>query len=148
MANQPLSPNNPAGNPGATAYTARDSESTAGLLSRLVGEVSTLVRKEIALAKAEISEAVSDAKAGAVSIAAGGALLFAAALILFAAIILLLSEVMEPWLAAFIVCAVVGIIGFVLMQSGKKKLSASSFTPERAQESLRKDKEMVQRRAT
>ena len=148
MANQPLSPNNPSGNPAASSHAARESDSTAGLLSRLVGEVSTLVRKEIALAKAEVSEAISDAKAGAISIAAGGALLFAAGLILFAAIILLLAEVMEPWLAAFIVCAVVGIIGFILIQSGKKKLSASSFTPERAQESLRKDKEMVQRRAT
>ena len=144
MANQPLSPNNPSGNPAASSHAARESDSTAGLLSRLVGEVSTLVRKEIALAKAEVSEA----KAGAISIAAGGALLFAAGLILFAAIILLLAEVMEPWLAAFIVCAVVGIIGFILIQSGKKKLSASSFTPERAQESLRKDKEMVQRRAS
>ena len=146
MANQPLTPNNPTGNP--AGYTARDSESTAGLLSRLVGEISTLVRKEISLAKAEVSEAFSEAKAGAISIAAGGALLFAAALILFAAIILLLAEVMEPWLAAFIVCAVVGVVGFILLQGGKKKISESSFTPERAQESLRKDKEMVQRRVT
>ena len=135
-------------NPPASTYAEREADSAAGLLSRLVGEVSTLVRKEFALARAEVSEAVSDAKAGAISIAAGSALLFAAGLILFAAIILLLAEVMEPWLAAIIVCAAVGIIGFALLQSGKKKLSASSFKPERAQESLRKDKEMVQRRAT
>jgi len=143
MATQP-----PPVNPVTPSSSVRESESTAGLLSRLMGEVSTLLRKEIALAKAEVSEAISEAKAGAISIAAGGALLFAAALILFAAIILLLAEVMEPWLAAFIVCAVVGIVGFILMQGGKKKLSASSLKPERAQESLRKDKEMVQRRAT
>ena len=144
MAKQPPHP----GSPVASSSAERESESAAGLLSRLVGEMSTLVRKEIALAKAEVSEAASDAKAGAISIAAGSALLFAAGLILFAAIILLLAEVMEPWLAALIVCAAVGIIGFILMQSGKKKLSASSFKPERAQGSLRKDKEMVQRRAT
>jgi hypothetical protein len=144
MAKQPPSSTNAE----TASYTARESDSTAGLLSRLLGDVSTLLRKEIALAKAEVSEAASEAKAGAISVAAGGALLFAAALILFAAIILLLTEVMEPWLAAFIVCAAVGVVGFVLMQSGKKKLSASSLKPERAQESLRKDKEMVQRRAT
>jgi MFS family permease len=144
MAKQPPSPSNAE----TSSYSARESDSTAGLLSRLLGDVSTLLRKEIALAKAEVSQAASEAKAGAISVAAGGALLFAAALILFAAIILLLAEVMEPWLAAFIVCAVVGIVGFILMQSGKKKLSASSFKPERAQEALRKDKDMVQRRAT
>jgi hypothetical protein len=43
---------------------------------------------------------------------------------------------------------VVAIIGFVMIQSGKKKLDPSSFKPERAHEALRKDKEMVQRRAS
>ena len=116
MAKQPPSPSNA----GTSSYTARESDSTAGLLSRLLGDVSTLLRKEIALAKAEVSQAASEAKAGAISVAAGGALLFAAALILFAAIILLLAEVMEPWLAAFIVCAYLGIVGFILMQSEKR----------------------------
>ena len=126
----------------------REPDSTAGLLSRLMGEVSTLFRKEIALAKAEVSEAASDAKAGAISLVAGGAILFAAILVLLAAIVLLLAERMDPWLAALIVAVVVAVIGFVMIQSGKKKLDPSSFKPERTQDALRKDKEMVQRRAS
>ena len=114
----------------------REPDSAAGLLSRLMGEVSTLFRKEIALAKAEVSEAASEAKAGAISLVAGGA------------IVLLLAERMEPWLAALIVAVVVGVIGFVMIQSGKKKLDPLSFKPERTQDALRKDKEMVQRRAS
>jgi hypothetical protein len=123
-------------------------DSAAGLLSRLMGEVSTLFRKEIALAKAEVSEAASEAKAGAISLVAGGSIIFAAVLVLLAGIVLLLAEVMEAWLAALIVAAVVAIIGFVLIQSGKKKLDPASFKPERTQDALRKDKEMVQRRAS
>jgi Putative Actinobacterial Holin-X, holin superfamily III len=126
----------------------REPDSAAGLLSRLMGEVSTLFRKEIALAKAEVSEAASEAKAGAISLVAGGSIIFAAVLVLLAGIVLLLAEVMEPWLAALIVAAVVAIIGFVLIQSGKKKLDPASFKPERTQDALRKDKEMVQRRAS
>jgi uncharacterized membrane protein YqjE len=126
----------------------REPDSAAGLLSRLMGEVSTLFRKEIALAKAEVSEAASEAKAGAVSLVAGGAILFAAVLVLLAAIVLLMAERMDPWLAALIVAVVVAVIGFVMVQSGKKKLDPSSFKPERTQDALRKDKEMVQRRAS
>ena len=126
----------------------REPDSTAGLLSRLMGEVSTLFRKEIALAKAEVSEAASEAKAGAISLVAGGAIVFAAILVLLGAIVLLLAERMEPWLAALIVAVVVGVIGFVMIQSGKKKLDPLSFKPERTQDALRKDKEMVQRRAS
>jgi uncharacterized membrane protein YqjE len=126
----------------------REPDSAAGLLSRLMGEVSTLFRKEIALAKAEVSEAASEAKAGAISLVAGGAILFAAVLVLLAAIVLLLAERMDPWLAALIVAVVVAVIGFVMIQSGKKKLDPSSFKPERTQDALRKDKEMVQRRAS
>jgi MFS family permease len=145
MAKQPSSP---ASAGSQSSALEREPDSAAGLLSRLMGEVSTLIRKEIALAKAEVSEAASEAKAGAISLVAGGAIIFAAVLVLLAAIVLLLAEVMEPWLAAFIVAAVVAVIGFVLIQSGKKKLDPASFKPERAQDALRKDKEMVQRRAS
>jgi len=145
MAKQPPFQTTPANE---SSRVDREPDSAAGLLSRLMGEVSTLFRKEIALAKAEVSEAASEAKAGAISLVAGGAILFAAVLVLLAAIVLLLAERMDPWLAALIVAVVVAVIGFVMIQSGKKKLDPSSFKPERTQDALRKDKEMVQRRAS
>ena len=145
MAKQPPSP---ATNVSPSSGIDREPDSAAGLLSRLMGEVSTLFRKEIALAKAEVSEAASEAKAGAISLVAGGAIIFAAVLVLLAAIVLVLAKVMEPWLAALIVAVVLAVIGFVMIQSGKKKLESSSFKPERTQDALRKDKEMVQRRAS
>jgi hypothetical protein len=121
-------------------------ESTRGLLSQLADELTTLLRKEVALARVELSDALSHAKTGITSVAAGGAVLFAGLLVLLAAAVLGLSNVLEPWLAALIVGAVVLIIGFVMLQMGKSKLEPSAFRPERTQSALRKDKEMVQRR--
>ena len=121
-------------------------ESTRSLLSQLIDEVTTLFRKEVALVRAEMSDAISQAKTGVTSVATGGAVLFAGLLVLLAAAVLGLSNVVEPWLAALIVGGIVLIVGFVMLQMGKKKLEPSAFKPERTQSSLRKDKEMIQRR--
>jgi xanthine/uracil permease len=79
---------------------------------------------------------------------AGGTIIFAAVLVLLVAIVLLLAKFMEPWLAALVVSVVLAVIGFALIQTGKKKIDPASFKPERTQDALRKDKEMVQRRAS
>jgi hypothetical protein len=126
----------------------RESDSIGGLLGRLAGEFSTLFRKEIALAKSEISESASHAKAGAIALVAGGAVLFAGMLVLLAAAVLALGHVVDDWLAALIVGILVAAMGFVMIQSGKKQLEPSALKPERTQEALRKDKEMVQRRTS
>jgi predicted phage tail protein len=128
------------------ARDARESQSTAGLFRQLFDEVATLFRKEIALAKAELSEAASEAKMAAISMASGGAVLFAGFLVLLAAAVLALARVVSDWLAALIVGGIVAIIGFVMIQAGKKKLEPSALKPQRTQDALRKDKQMVQRR--
>ncbi|MFO7276715.1 MAG: phage holin family protein [Pseudomonadota bacterium] len=128
------------------ARPVREPDTAAGLLRRLADDLSTLLRKELALATAEVSRSVGEAKRGITGIASGGAVLFAGFLVLLAAAVSGLSQVMETWLAALIVGAVVAIIGFVMLQSGRKKLQAESFRPERTQESLRHDREMLQRR--
>jgi drug/metabolite transporter (DMT)-like permease len=124
----------------------RERESAVRLLRRLVDEFTVLFRKEIALAKAEVAQGFSQVKAGAISMASGGAVLFAGFLVLLAAAVLGLSNVMPDWLAALIVGAVVSIIGFVLINSGKNKLDPAVLKPERTQHALQKDKEMVERR--
>jgi hypothetical protein len=145
MAKQPPSPSMPSSQASGRNHEA---DSTAGLLSRLMGEVSTLFRKEIALAKAEITEAASNAKTGAISLVAAGLVLFAGLLVLLASAVFLLGKIVDLWLAALIVGAVVAIIGFALLQNGKKKLDPAAFKPERTTDALRKDKDMVQRRVS
>ena len=117
----------------STRPTEPQPDSTTGLLSRLVDEVSTLLRKELALAKAEVSESINQAKLGAISIAAAT---------------LALSHVVSDWLAALIVGVITAIVGFVMLQSGKKKFEASQLKPVRTQDALRRDKDMVERRIT
>lgn len=123
-----------------------EQESAANLLSRLVNDLTALLRNELALAKAEFSKAATNVKIGVAGIAVAGAVLLAGALSLVAAAILGLAEVVEPWLAALIVGVALGIIGFVMLQSSKKKLEPSQLSMERTQHALRRDAEVVARR--
>jgi hypothetical protein len=130
------------------ARNAREHESAVSLLRRLLNEFSILFRKEIALAKAEASEALSQAKTGAISMASGGAVLFGGFLVLLAAAVLGLAHVVAYWLAALIVGAIVTVVGYVMIQSGKSKLDPEVLKLDRTQQALREDKEMVERRMT
>jgi hypothetical protein len=121
-------------------------ESTADLLHRLIDDLATLVRKELALAKAEITHSVSEAKTGLTGVAAGGAVLYTGVLALIAAAILALTEVMPAWGAALIVGALLAIVGYAMLKSGRQKLRPANLKPEQTQESLRKDKQMFERR--
>jgi len=123
-----------------------EQESASNLLSRLVGDITALFRNELALAKAEFSKAATNAKLGVAGMAASAAVLLAGALSIVAAAILGLAEVMEPWLAALVVGVALGVIGFVMLQSAKKKLEPSALSMERTQQSLRRDAEVVARR--
>jgi O-antigen ligase len=111
-----------------------------------VGDLTALFRNELALAKAEFAKAASNVKLGVAGMAVGAAVLLAGALSLVAAAILGLAEVMEPWLAALVVGVALGVIGFVMLQSAKKKFEPSALSMERTQTSLRRDAEVVARR--
>ncbi len=115
------------------------------LIRRLADEVTTLFTKEIALLKVETTNAIREAQSGVGSMAAGGAVLYAGFLFLLVSAFLALSLVVEGWLAALIVGAVVAIIGAIMLSSGKKKLEASSLKPEYTQAAMQKDREMLKR---
>lgn len=120
-----------------------DDASIGGLLKQLGREVPSLVTKEIALVKAELSESMRATKAGVAAVSTGGAVLMAGLIIVLLAIVYALSNVMEPWLAALIVGVGAMIVGFIMVQSGKKKFESESFKPERTINSLHKDKNAI-----
>lgn len=115
------------------------------LVRRLADEVTTLFTKELALLKVETTHAIRDTRAGIGAVATGGAVLYAGFLFLLVSAFLGLSLVMEGWLAALIVGAVVAIIGAIMLASGRKKLEASAFKPEHTQAAMHKDREMIKR---
>lgn len=116
-------------------------KSVTGLIRDLAHDATELFTKEVALAKSEITHSLQEAKTGAVSVISGGSVLFAGFLFLLGAATLGLAQVMQLWLAALIVGGVVALIGFIMVQAGKKKLETSAFTPEHTLNSLRKDRD-------
>jgi len=128
---------------GMRRVEARDYESTASLLRRLVDDVSMLFAQELSLLKAETTRSIGDLKAATVSIAMGGAVLFLGAIFLLLAAVYGLSNVVEPWLAALIVGGVVALVGIIMLATGRRKLEPAEMAPRRTAAALRKDTEMI-----
>ncbi|WLG97738.1 phage holin family protein [Pseudomonas sp. FP198] len=132
----------------AGASTPENDASVMGLLRQLTHEVPSLFTKELALAKAEFQASLNTLKAGIAGVAGGAMVLMAGFIILLMAVVYGLSTMMAPWLAALIVGVVVMIIGFVMVQSGKKQFEPSHFKPDRTLDALHKDQEALRRKAS
>lgn len=133
---------------GARPIANHDDASVTGLLRQLSREVPALFTKELALAKAEFQSSLNTLKAGIGAVAGGAIVLLAGLIILLMSAVYGLSMFMAPWLAALIVGVVVMIIGFVMVQSGKKQFEPSHFKPDRTLDALNKDQEALRRKAS
>ncbi|MCP1496698.1 fatty acid desaturase [Pseudomonas migulae] len=135
--------------PGARPMPAPEHEaSVVGLLRQLSREVPELFSKELALAKAELQASLTTLKAGIAGVAGGAIVLLAGFIILLMSAVYGLSMVMAPWLAALIVGVLVMIVGFAMLQSGKKQFEPSHFKPERTLDALSKDQEALRRKVS
>lgn len=135
--------------PGSRPAAAPENDaSVVGLLRQLSREVPALFTKELALAKAELQASLTTLKAGIAGVAGGAIVLLAGFIILLMAVVYGLSMVMAPWLAALIVGVVVMIIGFTMLQSGKKQFEPSNFKPDRTLDALNKDQEALRRKVS
>lgn len=131
------------------------SEGLSQLLTGLVGDITTLFRKEVELAKAEASEKVSQATQGGEFIIAGAILALGALGVLLAAIVTVIGAWfttmgMEPLLAnslsALIVAIVVGLIAWMLIASGMRRVRQTSLQMNRTVSSLSSDAALVKER--
>lgn len=122
--------------------------SVVGLIRQLSREVPALFTKELALAKAELQASLTTLKAGIAGVAGGAIVLLAGFIILLMSAVYGLSIIMAPWLAALIVGVVVMIVGFAMLQSGKKQFEPSNFKPDRTLDALNKDQEALRRRVS
>lgn len=117
-----------------------DDRSLGDLLAELSRETGVLVRKEVELATTEMSAKLKAASAHAGTVAAGGALAHAGLLVLLAAIVIALAELGLPtWLAAFLVAAVVMLVGYMLVNRGLSRMRSTSFTPVQTMETLKEN---------
>ncbi|MCE0464533.1 MULTISPECIES: phage holin family protein [Pseudomonas] len=133
----------------STGASVTDNDaSVVGLLKQLTHEVPSLFTKELALAKAEFQASLTTLKAGIAAVAGGAIVLLAGFIILLMAVVYGLSTIMQPWLAALIVGVVVMVIGFAMVQSGKKQFEPSHFKPDRTLDALNKDQDALRRKAS
>lgn len=129
--------------------TREDERTLTELLGDLRREIMDLFRKEVELGKLEIAQTVSEVTSGVLRAAMGGAFLFAGFLVLLFAAVLGLDHALErPWLSALIVGGTVVLIGAILLAFSRRAIGSSTFKPERSVESLRLDKQVLQRRVT
>jgi hypothetical protein len=129
--------------PVGTVHTPEGDASVIGLLRQLTHEVPALFSKELALAKAEMEHNLTALKAGVAAVAGGAIVLLAGFIILLMAAVYGLSTVMQPWAAALIVGGIVVVIGFVMVQSGKKQFDPSHLRPDRTLNAMDKDQQAL-----
>ncbi|HLM09276.1 MAG TPA: phage holin family protein [Thermoleophilaceae bacterium] len=132
-----------------TRRFAPDEEASVGeLVQQLSRQTSTLIRQEMRLAQAELAEKGRHAGkgagmfggAGVVALYGGGALVTAA--------VLGLATVLEPWLGALIVAAVLFALAGILALRGKTEVDrATPAKPEQALENVQRDVATVKARA-
>jgi uncharacterized membrane protein YqjE len=136
--------------PPAVAPTAAADTQTASLLDlvhRLTEQLSTLFHQEVKLAASEISGTVTGLFLNLAAVATGGAVLYAGFLLLLLTAVFGLAHVVPLWLASLAVGLAVAAIGATLVLLGKQKLKASEWAPGHSAASLRRDKDVLTRKA-
>ena len=108
----------------------RVDRSLGELFSNLSQQTADLIKQEMRLAKTEIGEKLSDVGKHAMMIGASIAFGLAAVIAVAAAIALLLVDLgVQPWGAAIITAAVMGLAAYTLAQSGISALRKKSIAP-------------------
>jgi hypothetical protein len=118
-----------------------EERSIGELFGELSQDMGLLVRQEAQLAKTEMQAKLSKVTTDLISLGAGGIVALVGGQAVTAALILLLIHPigLKPWLAALIVGAVMGVIGWVMLQRGLKDLKRTDPTPRRTVETIKDD---------
>ena len=126
----------------------RDDSSVGELVQQLSQQTSTLIRQEMRLAQAELTEKGRHAGKGAGMFGGAGLVALYGVGALVAAAIIGIGTVLEPWIAAAIVGAVLLAVAGILALTGKKQVEqAGPPKPEKAMASVQRDVDTVKARA-
>ena len=128
--------------------TAAYEQSTAELIKQMSEQVSTLVRDELKLAQFEMTRKGKQAGIGAGMLGGGGLVALYGVGCLIACAIIGMSHVVQAWLAALIVGAVLLAVAGVAALLGKKRVQqAVPPVPREAANSVKTDVEEIRERA-
>lgn len=116
------------------------------LFRQLAQDSAILVRQEMALAKAELRENVRSVARDTAKIAVGAVLAGVGALVLVAFLVLVLGDLTgNYWVSALIVGVLFVAAGAFLATSAMKRLKHEGITPEQTLQTLKEDKQWLQR---
>lgn len=134
--------------PKVVAGTHNTDESVAELVQRASRQTAELFRQEFQLAQLELKQKGKKAGIGAGMFGAAGLIAFYGGATLIAAAVLGLAVVLEPWLAALIVGAVLLVVAGAVAAVAKGKTDeAMPPKPERAMASVHDDVEHLKEHA-
>ncbi|MET0343901.1 MAG: phage holin family protein [Polyangiales bacterium] len=128
---------------GSDALASSNQRELGAIVADVWENAEKLVRQELELGLSEIDRRVEKLKTGVTIAVIGGAVLYAGILVLLAALVLGLSNVMEPWLAALIVGAVVTGAGWTMSQRGGSKAAESTQPDEHLHRTVGAMKEAI-----
>ena len=121
-------------------------QSIPSLWHQLTTQLSTLLRQELTLARTELYESLTRLLSSVGAVVVGVAFLYVALWSLLIAAIFGLAQVMPIWAAALCIGVATAVIGFVLLQRGRRLLKTAHLAPSHSPQSLRKDKDVLLRR--
>jgi hypothetical protein len=126
----------------------KDEKTISQLFADLSQETQQLLYDMMELAKSEMAQKASLASRDVALMAAGGALAYAGLLVLLGAVSLLLGLVMPLWLSAFIVGVVAVLVGYILLQEGRKDLRRKGLLPRQTIEEIKEESQWAKREMT
>jgi len=129
------------------AHAVESPRSILGLWHQLTLQLATLLRQELTLARTELYQSLTRLLSSVGSILIGVAFLYIALLALLVAAIFGLALLMPVWAGALCIAVVTAALGFVLLLRGRKLLKTAHLAPSHSPQSLRKDKDVLLRRA-
>ncbi len=128
----------------STTTTTTDERPIGELVQRLSQQTSTLIRQEMRLAQAELTAKGKHAGRGAGMFGSAGLVALYGVGALVAAAIVGIGTLLQPWIAAVIVGAVLLAVAGILALAGKKQVDqATPAKPEQTIESVQLDVDTV-----
>jgi hypothetical protein len=123
-------------------------DSIGGLIRGILMDLRTLIREEIALARVEIREQAGRARTAAMSFGiAAAALLFGGTFLLVALATGIAELLGWPLWAGFLLVAVLlGVVGALMLSSGRKQLRTIHAVPEQTVSTLKENSEWIAKR--
>ena len=123
-------------------------ESLGGLIRGILMDLRTLIREELALARVEINQQATRARAAAMSFGiAAGALLLGGIFLLIALAIGIADVFHWPiWSGFLAVAALLAIVGYVTLSSGRRQLRTVHAVPEETMTTLKENSEWIAKR--